>query len=75
MRLPVNQNESAECANRNRLIINLLSNNQPADFHSTGSHVVEVEAWIATFIRSEGKSCRPGNAYRVTRYGSLLQWT
>ncbi|EBV5913969.1 hypothetical protein NL80_18930 [Salmonella enterica subsp. enterica serovar Mbandaka] len=40
MRLSVNQKVSAACANRNRLIINPLSNNRPADFPAVGSHTV-----------------------------------
>ncbi|ACY90780.1 hypothetical protein A674_00913 [Salmonella enterica subsp. enterica serovar Enteritidis str. 2009K1651] len=40
MRLSVNQKVSAACANRNRLIINPLSNNRPADFPVVGSRIV-----------------------------------
>lgn len=36
----VNQKVSAACANRNRLIINPLSNNRPADFPVVGSRIV-----------------------------------
>ncbi|EAA4438525.1 hypothetical protein DPE44_19140 [Salmonella enterica subsp. salamae] len=35
-----NQKISAACANQNRLIINPLSNNRPADFPAVGSRVV-----------------------------------
>ncbi|EAM6531336.1 hypothetical protein EA563_10300 [Salmonella enterica] len=35
-----NQKVSAACANRNRPIINPLSHDRPADFHSAGCRVV-----------------------------------